>query len=61
MYRLYLKQEAEYEILNAAQYYDEQQQGLGNRFVDDVEALFAYIEKNPLSFPRNILLFSRRL
>lgn len=51
MYRLFLKPEAEKDVLQAALWYDSRQKGLGERFVDDAEELFTYIERNPSLFP----------
>lgn len=51
MFFLFNKPEAEKDILEAASWYESQQSGLGNRFLDDLENLFSYIELNPYLFP----------
>lgn len=51
MFFLFNKPEAEKDIRDAASWYESQQSGLGNRFPDDLENLFSYIEINPFLFP----------
>ncbi|MEO8761712.1 MAG: hypothetical protein ABI388_09750 [Bacteroidia bacterium] len=50
MYRVVTSAFADADMLAAAQWYEMQEVGLGNKFLDDVEALFAYLESNPLLF-----------
>ena len=46
-----LLQPAEQEVLNAAMYYDEQVSGLGDKFLDKVNAALLDIEENPFRWP----------
>lgn len=52
MFLLYIKPEAETDILLSANWYEEQQKGLGLKFVNEVEDLPGYIETNPQLFPK---------
>ncbi|MFP6655145.1 MAG: type II toxin-antitoxin system RelE/ParE family toxin [Myxococcota bacterium] len=42
---------AEQDLLDAADWYDAQQPGLGDEFLRSVEASFARIQRLPMSFP----------
>ncbi len=46
MYHVVTSAFADADMLAAAQWYEMQESGLGNKFLDDVEALFAYLESN---------------
>jgi len=50
--RLVLRPEARLDIREAALWYDEQSPGLGDRFVEDLNALFERILEAPLQFPK---------
>lgn len=43
---------ADEDILEAAQWYEDQEKGLGSKFLNDLESLLNYLEKNPLLFPQ---------
>lgn len=49
--RLVLRPEARLDIREAALWYDDQSPGLGDRFVEDLNALFGRILEAPLQFP----------
>ena len=51
MFFVYNKPEADRDLLEAAEWYEEQQKGLGGKFIDEVEELLGYLETNPLLFP----------
>lgn len=50
--RLIIRPEAELDIESSALWYEEQQHGLGNRFVDGFNEVFARIIEHPLQFPQ---------
>ena len=50
-YRLQVRLAAEADVAEAAQWYDERQLGLGDKFVRDVDQAIARVVENPLSFP----------
>lgn len=50
-YSLELRAEAEQEIIDAGSYYEQQQEGLGRRFIDHVESYFVQILKSPKRYP----------
>ncbi len=41
---------ADEDILEAANWYEDREKGLGLKFIDDLEQLIKYIEHNPLLF-----------
>ena len=43
--------EASAEVLETKSWYDGRASGLGNRFIDDLEALLARVVERPVSFP----------
>jgi ParE toxin of type II toxin-antitoxin system, parDE len=47
-----LKRDAAKELLDAAQYYESKQAGLGTEFIDEVDRAFAIIKKAPHRWPR---------
>jgi plasmid stabilization system protein ParE len=54
---LRLRPEAEQDLADAAVWYEEQREGLGNQFLDEVLSAFSVISETPLMFPvvhRNI-------
>lgn len=50
MYTLVNTPKADRDIFLAADWYETQQAGLGNKFIDDLEVLCGYIENNPRLF-----------
>tara|TARA_B100000949_G_C14216865_1_gene422745 strand:+ start:324 stop:611 length:288 start_codon:yes stop_codon:yes gene_type:complete len=50
-FNLRLKQEAKEDIINAYEYYESLQLNLGIKFIEHLENLLEYIQKNPLHFP----------
>ena len=46
-----VRPEAEDDLAEAALWYEAQRLGLGRRFLDEVEAVFAAIAERPLRFP----------
>jgi len=52
MYSVVVSPFADADMLSAAQWYEMQEVELGNKFLDDVEALFEYLESNPLLFSK---------
>jgi plasmid stabilization system protein ParE len=48
---LRLRPEAERELADAATWYEEQGQGLGHQFLDEVLAAFSTITETPLMYP----------
>ena len=50
---------ADQEYLEAANYYDAQIDGLGDRFVDNIEAAISKVRKNPLTW-RKLSKHTRR-
>lgn len=51
-FSVYNKPEANQDIYDASQWYEEQKQGLGFDFIDDVEELLGYLESNPEIFQK---------
>ena len=54
---LRLRQESEQDLADAAVWYEEQREGLGHQFLDEVLSVFSVISETPLMFPivhRNI-------
>ena len=49
--KVYLRPEAETDIEEAAIWYEEQRQGLGQEFLDDVLSLCETISENPAIYP----------
>lgn len=47
-YKLEIKEEASLEALEAYLYYEEQQKGLGERFLKQLDASINYLRENPL-------------
>lgn len=52
MFAVFYDPLAETEISAAAKWYELQQHGLGNRFIDELENLVYYIGLNPALFPQ---------
>ena len=50
-YSLIVKPEAEYDLMEAALWYQQQLAGLGDEFLNSVEKKLITIENNPLLFP----------
>ncbi|MEO1404541.1 MAG: type II toxin-antitoxin system RelE/ParE family toxin [Cyanobacteria bacterium J06635_1] len=50
-YSFLIRPDAELDIQEAYQYYEERDQGLGSEFVRVVDACFSKIGRNPLSYP----------
>lgn len=46
-----LRPEADQDLMDAAVWYEEQQRGLGNRFLDEVVSAFSAISEAPRMFP----------
>ncbi|MEW6470578.1 MAG: type II toxin-antitoxin system RelE/ParE family toxin [Bacteroidota bacterium] len=55
MYLIFNKPEAEADALEAANWYESQQAGLGDEFIDELEDLYSYLEFNPFLFPKTYL------
>lgn len=53
-YHLIVKPEAELDILEAARWYEQQQSGLGKRFIEAVDDKMSMVEENPLHLSRKI-------
>ena len=56
-YSLLIRPEAELDIQDAYQFYEERSQGLGSEFVRSIDACFSSIGRNPMAYPtvyRNI-------
>ena len=54
---LRLRPESEQDLADAAIWYEEQREGLGNQFLDEALSVFSVISETPLMFPtvhRNI-------
>jgi plasmid stabilization system protein ParE len=51
MNQLAVREEAERDVFDAALWYEQEREGLGFRFEEEVERLFARILDNPLQFP----------
>ena len=50
--RLVVQPQSDLDIQAAAVWYEDQQSGLGGRFLDELGLLFLRIQENPLQFPR---------
>jgi len=50
--RLVVQSQSDLDIQAAAVWYEDQQAGLGLRFVDELDLVFQRIETNPRQFPR---------
>lgn len=50
-YSLLLRPEAELDIQDAYQFYEERSQGLGSEFVRSIDACFSKIGRNPMAYP----------
>lgn len=50
-FRVVVEADAKLDSLDAVAYYDGEQPGLGGEYLDDIEAILARIEENPLQFP----------
>ena len=48
---LRLRPEAELDLSDAALWYEEQRQGLGRQFLDEVLAIFSTLAEAPLTYP----------
>ena len=48
---LRLRPEAEQDLADAAVWYEEQREGLGNQFLDEALSAFSVISETPLMFP----------
>ncbi len=49
-YTLIVKPEAELDTLKYAKWYEEKQENLGNRFLDEVEEKLHLVTQNPLHY-----------
>ena len=47
-----IRPDAEWDIEDAARWYESQQRGLGRAFLDSVSETLHLIQENPLAFPR---------
>ena len=50
-YRLQVRLAAEADVAEAAEWYDQRQPGLGEKFVREVDQAIARVVENPLAFP----------
>ena len=50
-YRLKIRQAAEADVAEAAQWYNQRQPGLGEKFIREVDRAIARALENPLAFP----------
>lgn len=50
--RLVVQRQSELDIQAAALWYEDQQPGLGVRFLDELDEVFRRIENNPKQFPQ---------
>ncbi len=50
-YVIHIRSEAEQDLLEAADWYENQQYGLGHQFLDEVLAVFESIVDKPLRYP----------
>jgi plasmid stabilization system protein ParE len=46
-----LREEADQDVVAAASWYEQQRQGLGHEFLDEMLATFRIVAEQPLSFP----------
>lgn len=49
-YKLIIKEEADFDIISAYQWYEKKQEGLGERFILELENCFKIIDINPNTF-----------
>ena len=49
---IHLTSAAEQDLLEAIEWYDEQNPGLGDEFLRNVDAILANISRNPMQFPQ---------
>jgi len=49
-YEVVIKEEAYYDLQDAYDYYEEQQNGLGERFLKNIQQRLSYLAKYPLHF-----------
>lgn len=52
VYKLEIKEEANFEIIEAFLYYEERRNGLGDEFLEHLEMYFVRITRNPEHFPQ---------
>lgn len=50
-YVVRLREEADLDIADAASWYEEQREGLGGKFLDELLHIFGLIQENPLFYP----------
>ena len=50
-YRLKIRQAAEADVAEAAQWYNQRQPGLGEKFIREVDRAITRVLENPLAFP----------
>ena len=50
-YRLLIKPEAELDLEDAYNWYEQKNRGLGSEFIRVVDASLANIQRNPLAYP----------
>ena len=50
-YRLKIRQAAEADVAEAAQWYNQRQPGLGEKFIREVDRAIARVLENPFAFP----------
>jgi plasmid stabilization system protein ParE len=61
-YRVVIEQEAQQEFVEAVDFYDKRQPGLGQRFARDLQAFFRIVSQNPERFrPVSRLIRKARL
>jgi Mn-dependent DtxR family transcriptional regulator len=51
MHRIFISSETQNDTDIAAEWYESQSKGLGERFLDKLNEVYAYIEYNPHFFP----------
>ena len=51
-FRLIIRPEAELDIESSALWYEQQQRGLGDRFLDGLNEVFVRVTEQPLRFPQ---------
>ncbi|HLC16537.1 MAG TPA: type II toxin-antitoxin system RelE/ParE family toxin [Thermodesulfovibrionia bacterium] len=61
MIEIFVKPDAEIDLLEAFEYYEEQVTGLGSEFVRCIDAKIEFIRRNPLSYPKKHNDFRRAL
>lgn len=50
--RLHIRDEAEFDVIDAVVWYEEQRSGLGGEFLTELDAVMQRIEQTPLQFPQ---------